>query len=98
MAQFFYDWFFFFGGVSALGLFCIFSYVQNKEEHLNPTESELDHALNSLGVTEKTPSHVLYALLIDIQAIAVSNKNNNLESACERKMKQIQESNIKSNL
>ncbi len=53
----------------------------------------LNDALNLVGITEKTPSHVIHNLLTNILAVAILNSDGELETACESMMKSIQQAN-----
>lgn len=53
----------------------------------------LNSALKLVGITENTPSHIIYNLLSNILAVAMSNSDSELERACESMLNSIQQAN-----
>jgi len=53
----------------------------------------LSKALELLGVTQNTPSHITHILLTNIMSLAGLNNDSELEAACKCEMLKIQQQN-----
>ncbi|MCG9657611.1 hypothetical protein [Vibrio mediterranei] len=56
-------------------------------------EQKLPTALRCIGITEKTPNHVTYLLLEQINNVAILNGDSDLEAACQAQMHEIKQAN-----
>lgn len=56
-------------------------------------DQKLPTALRCIGITEKTPNHVTYLLLKQINNVAILNGDSELEAACQAKMHEIKQVN-----
>ncbi len=56
-------------------------------------DQKLPTALRCIGITEKTPNHVTFLLLEQINNVAILNGDSELEAACQAKMHEIKQVN-----
>ncbi|EGQ9240004.1 hypothetical protein M2G93_19055 [Vibrio vulnificus] len=68
-------------------------HTQSITDFITP-DQKLPTALRCIGITEKTPNHVTYLLLEQINSVAILNGDSELETACQAKMHEIKQGNL----